>query len=35
MCICEPHALGGQREASDPLELELQIVVGCYVGAGK
>ena len=28
-------ACGGQKRASDPLELELQEVVSCHVGAGN
>ena len=28
-----PGACGGQKRASDPLELELQMVVSCCVGA--
>lgn len=38
MYISEPtsySARGGQKRASDPLELELQAVVICYVGAGN
>ena len=30
---CVPGALGGQKKASDPLELEGQIIVSHYVGA--
>lgn len=29
-----PHALGGQKRASDSLELVLLAAVGCHVGAG-
>lgn len=28
-------ALIGQKEASDPLELKLQMVVGCHVDSGN
>jgi hypothetical protein len=36
MCTpCVLSALGGQREASDLLELELQMVVSDHVGAGN
>ena len=36
MCApCVLGAHGGQRRASDPLELELQMVLGCHVGAGN
>ena len=35
VCItCVPGAYGGPK-ASDPLNLELQMVVSCHVGAGK
>jgi hypothetical protein len=30
-----PSALGGQKRASDPLELELQMVVSHNVAAGN
>ena len=30
-----PGALGGQKRALDPLELELQVVVSGYVGPGN
>lgn len=32
-CVSGVH--GSQREASDPVELELQVVVSYGVGAGK
>ena len=33
MCtMCVPGALGGWKKASDPLELELQVIVSCYGG---
>ena len=32
---CVLGACTGQKEASDPLELELQTAVNCHVGAGK
>ena len=45
MCTCVPGhvdmrhvcsgAYGDQRRASDPLELELKVVVSCHVGAGN
>lgn len=38
MHICEPYAhsiLSGQEKVSDPLELELRIVMICHVGAGN
>ena len=31
--ICVANAYGGQKRALDPLELELQTVVGHHVGA--
>jgi hypothetical protein len=36
-CVYMDHmcAHGGQKQASDPLELELQVVVSCHVGAGN
>ena len=34
-CISVPGALGIQKRASDLLELELQMVVSLYVGAGN
>lgn len=33
MCVC--HACGGQKRASDGLELELQLVVTNHVDAGN
>lgn len=30
-----PGAQGGQKMMSDPLELELLMVVSCHVGAGN
>jgi hypothetical protein len=35
MCVCaRAPAHKGQKKALEPLELELQIVVSCHVGAG-
>jgi hypothetical protein len=35
MCtICVPGPSGGQKKASDPLELDSQTVMSCHVGAG-
>lgn len=31
--VCMPGALGGQKTVSEPLELELQVVVSHHVGA--
>jgi hypothetical protein len=31
--MCMSGAWGYQRKASDPLELELQMIVNCHVGA--
>jgi hypothetical protein len=33
--MCVPIAFEGQKRESDLLELELQMVVSCYVGAGN
>jgi hypothetical protein len=33
--ICEPGTHEGLKRASDLLQLELQVVVGCHVGAGN
>lgn len=36
--VCEPHpcsAKGGQKKATEPLEVEFQTVVSCPVGAGN
>lgn len=36
--ICAPHGssiCGGQKEAQDPLRLELQMVVSCFLRAGN
>lgn len=36
MCTgCKPGDHGNQKKASDPLELELDVVVSCCVGAGN
>lgn len=36
MCaMCRPDALGGEKRVLAPLELELQTVVSCHVGAGN
>lgn len=36
MCTnCAPGALRGQKGALDPLELELQTIMGCYMGTGN
>lgn len=36
MCTnCAPGALRGQRGTLDPLELELQTIMDCYVGTGN
>jgi hypothetical protein len=35
LCVCMPGACGGQKRASDPLELELQMVVNCHVSSGN
>ena len=35
VCMCVPGACGSQKMVSDPLELELQIVVSCHVSAGS
>jgi hypothetical protein len=36
MCIiCMPSAKGGQKTALNPLELELQTVMRCHVGAAN
>lgn len=32
-CI-QPMCVGGQKRVSDPLELELQMIVSCHVGWG-
>lgn len=32
--LCLPSACGDQKTASDPLKLELSMIVSCYVGAG-
>jgi hypothetical protein len=32
---CVPDALGGQKRASNPLELELRMAVSHHVGAGN
>lgn len=29
--VCLPSALGGQRKASDNLELELQVIMNCHL----
>lgn len=37
VCLCTPYmavALRGQARISDPLEVELQTVVSCYMRAG-
>lgn len=37
-CLCTIHvpgACGGQKGISDPLGLELEMVVGCHVGTGN
>ena len=34
MCICIPSACGGQKRASDPLVLELQMLMKIHVGTG-
>jgi hypothetical protein len=37
-CMSVQHvhlALGGQKRTSDPLRLELQMIVSCHVGAGN
>lgn len=33
-CVCVPGAGRGQKNASNPLELELQEALSCNVGAG-
>ena len=38
ICVCVPHTHSVQecqKKMSDPLELELQTVVSCHVGAGN
>jgi hypothetical protein len=37
VCVwaCVPGAQSGQKRELDPLELELQMVVSCFVGAGN
>lgn len=38
MYVCAPHACSSSRDlkkVSDPLELALQAVVSCHVGAGS
>lgn len=32
--LCVPSALRGQEKVSDPLELELEVVVSCQLGGG-
>lgn len=32
-CACNSYS--SQERASDPLELELQMLVSCYMGAGN
>lgn len=32
VCLCVPTAFECQKKESDPLELELQMLVSCYVG---
>jgi hypothetical protein len=32
--MCVPGIHGSQKGASDPMEPELQIVVGCHLGGG-
>ena len=31
--LCVPDACGGQKKVSDLLDLELQMIVSCHVGA--
>ena len=33
--LCVPDACGGQKKVSDLLDLELQMIVSCHVGAGS
>lgn len=35
MNVCATFAQGGQKRASGPLELEVQAVVSCHVGASN
>lgn len=35
MNVCATFAQGGQKRASGPLELEVQVVVSCHVGASN
>lgn len=32
---CMPGAYGGEKRTSDPLDLELEKVISCHVGAGN
>lgn len=33
--MCNPYTWGSQKKASDALELELWMVVSCFVGIGN
>ena len=33
--MCVPDAQGGQKKESDALEMELLVVVSCYIGPGN
>lgn len=35
VCTCTTYLHGGQKKALGPLGLELQVIVGHHVGAGK
>ena len=35
LSVCHAHARGSQKRSLDPLELQLEMVVSCHVGAGN